>query len=365
MEINKEVIESIRERVERLRSHLDINTKQMKLDELKMRIQDPDLWSNPSEAESIMKKSGEIENFIKDFKNIDNEFAEIEIGFELGEPDNVLSDAGDKLSAHLDEMELYAILSNPEDNMECILKITAGAGGTEAQDWTNMLLRMYLLYCREKGFKTEISYIQNGADNIGLKTVSIKISGEYAYGFMKSENGIHRLVRVSPFNAQGKRMTSFASVFVTPLIDDTIKIELDKSKLSYEYFRCSGAGGQNVNKVNSGVRARYWYTDPDTGAEEEILVENTETRDQPVNKENATNILKSILYKKELDRQNRKKKEIEDSKGDNGWGNQIRSYVLDDARVKDHRTGYQDRNTEAVLNGHIDNFIKEYLIRQI
>jgi len=365
MDINKESIQELYNRLERIKSHMHIEEKQIELDELRTRIQDPDLWNDPDKAESLMKKSGDLEKFIKSFEQINEKYEEISGLFELGEDETILSEMGDSLSDELHNMEIYTILDNPEDKMDCILKITSGAGGTEAHDWCAMLMRMYILYCKEHGFESDIAYFQEGPLKIGMATVSIRICGDYAYGFMKSENGIHRLVRVSPYNAQGKRMTSFASVFVTPVIDDSIEITLDKSKLSFDYFRSSGAGGQNVNKVNSGVRARYWYTDPDTGEEEEILVENTETRDQPKNKENAINNLKSILYKKEIDRKNKKKKEIEDSKGDNGWGNQIRSYVLDDSRVKDHRTGYQERNTESVLNGHIENFIKEYIMSQL
>ncbi len=360
-----ESIKDLLERKDALQRFLNIDSLKAQIAEEEKQTEAPDFWSQPKEAQKIMKAIQGKKAWVTAFNEVNTSCDDLQVlaeFFESGDAtEEELIEQLATTQTLVESLELKNMLQGESDHFDAVLSINAGAGGVEAQDWAEMLMRMYIRYAETHNYRVAISNSLDG-EGAGIKSVTMQIEGDYAFGYLKSETGVHRLVRVSPFNAQGKRMTSFASVSVTPLIDDTIEVVVDMSRLSWDTFRSGGAGGQNVNKVESGVRLRYQYKDPYTGVEEEILIENTETRDQPKNKENAMRLLRSQLYERELQHRMEEQAKIKASQKKIEWGSQIRSYVMDDRRVKDHRTNYQTGDVMGVMDGKIDNFIKAYLM---
>ncbi len=311
-----------------------------------------------------MKIVRELKSWITAFGEVSSAAEELELAFDFVKEEIIseeeLDEIYEKAVKLIEDLELRNMLRREEDQLGAVLKINAGAGGTESQDWASMLFRMYQRWCDSKGYKTTVTNWLDG-DDAGIKTATMQVEGDIAYGFLKSENGVHRLVRVSPFNAQGKRMTSFASVFVVPLVDDSIEVDVNTANITWDTFRSSGAGGQHVNKVETGVRLHYTYTDT-TGEEHQIVIENTEGRSQMANRESAIRMLRSQVYEIELEQRRAAQAKIEAGKKKIEWGSQIRSYVFDDRRVKDHRTNHQTSNVNAVMDGDLDDFIKAYLM---
>jgi peptide chain release factor 2 len=336
----------------------DLDVKTERLEEVSRELENPDIWNNPEQAQALGKEKVMLEEIVLTIKKLTQGTDDVEGLLELAveaEDEETLNDAQtelDELIADLEKLEFRRMFSGPNDANDSYIDIQSGSGGTEAQDWANMLLRMYLRWGEAHGFKTELIEVSEG-DVAGIKSATIRFGGEYAFGWLRTETGVHRLVRKSPFDSGSRRHTSFASAFVYPEVSDDIEIEINPADIRIDTYRASGAGGQHVNRTDSAVRITHLPTN--------IVVQCQNDRSQHKNKDQAFKQLKAKLYEYELQKQNAEKQAMEDGKSDIGWGSQIRSYVLDDSRIKDLRTGVETRNTQAVLDGDLDKFIEASL----